>query len=298
MVSNSPLDRNYPIGALVLGSGDGIDHLREVLGDIDVLQNVTAVDNAHYAWGMIRDGRINTIFVDPFSLRGGVEEAVLTILGVRAEFPEIAFVLYVDNAEYESNKEALLSGEGKRLAHYFRLDRFDRDDDGVHYRLRDMIRRCQDWHQAIADKRPSHKLYEFDVALSFAGEDRDFVEEVAERLTLHGVRVFYDSYEQANLWGKNLFEHLHDVYSKKARYCMMFVSAEYAEKMWTVHERRSAQERTLQQRDSEYVLPVRIDDTELPGLPTTVAYLNSNEGVHRICKLFIEKLGGELGSLS
>lgn len=298
MSQKNSTDRDYPIGAMLLGSGNEVEHLREVLGDIGVVQKTSVADNGHYAWGEIRDGWVNTIFVDPFSLRGGAEEALLTILGVRAEFPEIAFVLYVDNAEYESNKEALLTGEGKRLAHYFRLNKLERGDDGVHARLREVIGKCQDWHQAIANKRPNRKLYEFDVALSFAGEDREFVEKIAERLTLHGVRVFYDSYEQANLWGKNLFEHLHDVYSKKARYCIMFISSAYAEKMWTVHERRSAQERTLQQRDTEYVLPVRIDNTELPGLPTTLAYLNAREGVHRICSLFIKKLGGVLGSLS
>jgi hypothetical protein len=34
--------------------------------------------------------------------------------------------------------------------------------------------------------------YDYDVALSFAGEDRDYVDKVAKMLHALGVRVFYD----------------------------------------------------------------------------------------------------------
>ena len=34
--------------------------------------------------------------------------------------------------------------------------------------------------------------YRYDVCLSFAGEDRDYVDKVAEELRAAGVRVFYD----------------------------------------------------------------------------------------------------------
>ena len=38
--------------------------------------------------------------------------------------------------------------------------------------------------------------YYYDVVLSFAGEDREYVEECADILTALGIKVFYDSYEQ------------------------------------------------------------------------------------------------------
>src|SRR5436190_17794730 len=57
------------------------------------------------------------------------------------------------------------------------------------------------------------------------------------------VSLFYDNYEEASLWGKNLTEHLHKVYSGSARYCVMFISKHYAEKVWPTHERRSAFEK-------------------------------------------------------
>ena len=53
---------------------------------------------------------------------------------------------------------------------------------------------------------------EFDIALSFASENRDYVDQVANLLRDSGVKVFYDLFEEANLWGKNLYDYLSDIY--------------------------------------------------------------------------------------
>ena len=73
------------------------------------------------------------------------------------------------------------------------------------------------------------KIEKYDIALSFAGENRAYVEEVAAGLKAAGVKVFYDAFEKANLWGKNLIDHLADIYSN-ARYVVLFISKEYVEK--------------------------------------------------------------------
>ena len=122
-----------------------------------------------------------------------------------------------------------------------------------------------------ASKEPT---YEFDVAVSFAGEDRELVEEIVSRLKDAGISVFYDTDYQAASWGEDLVEYLDQVYRVKARYAIMFISRFYAEKMWTRHERRSALARALEQR-SAYVLPVRLDSTALDGLRSTVGYLDA-----------------------
>ena len=115
--------------------------------------------------------------------------------------------------------------------------------------------------------------YEYDVALSFAGEDRQHVETLAELLVTNGYKVFYDEYERAQLWGENLYDYLSETYKDKARYCVMFVSKYYAQKVWTNHERQSAQARALKENVA-YILPIRIDDTEIPGILPTVGYLD------------------------
>ena len=58
----------------------------------------------------------------------------------------------------------------------------------------------------------------YEIALSFAGEDRTYVEMVARFLQSHGVSFFYDDYNDVNLWGKDLYAHLVEVYSKAERY--------------------------------------------------------------------------------
>lgn len=111
--------------------------------------------------------------------------------------------------------------------------------------------------------------YEFDVALSFAGENRDYVAQVAHALNDRGVRVFYDDFREAELWGKDLYLYFREIYFKKARFTVMFASEAYARKAWPSHERASAQARALT-ADAEYILPCRFDDVEVPGLlPTT-----------------------------
>ncbi|MFC1514929.1 toll/interleukin-1 receptor domain-containing protein [Candidatus Omnitrophota bacterium] len=133
--------------------------------------------------------------------------------------------------------------------------------------------------------------FEFDVALSFAGEDRVYVEQVADYLKGRGANVFYDRYEKAVLWGKDLYVHLDEIYRKRAKYCVMFLSQYYASKLWTNHERQSAQARAFEER-REYILPVRFDDTEIPGIRPTVGYIDLRRTFpEELGNLILEKLG-------
>jgi len=131
---------------------------------------------------------------------------------------------------------------------------------------------------------------EYDIALSFAGEDREYVDTVAYLLKKNDINVFYDKYEETELWGKDLYEHLSDVYKNKAKYTIIFISEYYAKKLWTNHERKSAQARAFNERH-EYILPARFDDTEIVGIHETIGYIdlrykNPNEFV----SLIIQKL--------
>lgn len=113
----------------------------------------------------------------------------------------------------------------------------------------------------------------YDIALSFAGEDREYVDEVARLLQNKGISVFYDLFEEEKLWGKNLYDYLSDIYQNKARYTIMFISAFYKEKLWTNHERQAMQSRAFQE-SQEYILPARFDDTEIVGVLPTIGYID------------------------
>ena len=129
----------------------------------------------------------------------------------------------------------------------------------------------------------------YDVSLSFAGEDREYVESVAAALRAANVSVFYDAYEEVALWGRDLYQHLDHVYST-SHFCVIFVSEAYARKLWTRHELRSAQARALTEQ-REYILPARFDATEIPGLPTTIAYVDlSTKTPAEFAQLIVRKL--------
>jgi len=135
--------------------------------------------------------------------------------------------------------------------------------------------------------------FDYDIAFSFAGEDRVVVEELAARLVQDGIRVFYDAYEKAALWGKELYQHLQVVYRDKAQYCVIFVSAAYAKKVWTRHELKQAQARAFKE-NREYILPLRLDDTEIPGLNATIGYIDLRQHTaEEIQRVIREKLFGE-----
>jgi hypothetical protein len=184
-----------------------------------------------------------------------------------------------------------------------REDKKRRDDELRH--LRDLEARRRSLQNPIAIAQPfapsvgiapqprsrDEADFEYDVCLSFAGEERSYVEMVAGGLKEHGVRVFYDNDETVKLWGKDLAEHLDYIYRKASRYCVMFVSEAYARKPWTRHERRSALARALEE-ESEYILPARFDDTDLDGLPPTIGYLDLRQyAPATLVDFLLEKLG-------
>lgn len=133
-------------------------------------------------------------------------------------------------------------------------------------------------------------VYEYDVAVSFASSERGLAEDLASRLRSAGIRTFYDDFSPELLWGKDLLVHFDEVFRQKSRYCVIFVSRDYAERMWTNHERRSAQARGLEERE-EYILPIQVDETRLPGMPPTIGYLSLKQYTIRdIAELLIKKL--------
>jgi hypothetical protein len=132
--------------------------------------------------------------------------------------------------------------------------------------------------------------FDYAVALSFAGEDRAIAQAIAESLTSRKIRVFYDEFEESDLWGENLYDYLADVYSKRAAFCLMILSQNYAGKAWATHERRHAQARAFSE-NREYILPLRLDDTQIPGIEPTIGYVDyRTSSVDKIVDLIESKL--------
>ncbi|HEY3780305.1 MAG TPA: TIR domain-containing protein [Fimbriimonadaceae bacterium] len=133
----------------------------------------------------------------------------------------------------------------------------------------------------------------FDVAISFAGVNREQAQYLATEVKKAGFVVFYDHFYPEELWGKDLVVFFDEIYRKRSRYCAVFVSRDYVDKEWTNLERKSAQARALAEKGADYILPIKMDDTELPGMPPTVAYVDYRSlGIEEISRLLIRKLEG------
>jgi hypothetical protein len=265
------------VGMHAHGPGEATAALMQHFRTHDAVRAFGTVNELQTAKDIIRHIPVNTVFIDPFVSVRGVEDIASFVLKVRKDYPEIVFVLYTTPCQ----RQALCTIDA-RFEHYFFIEDSHLVFHGKDNRAIDeMLRRCQQWHE---------DLFEYDLALSFAGEDREYARQIAGLLVDRGTRVFYDEYEQSNLLGKDRYTHLHQVYSQKARYCAILISSHYADKMWTSRERRSAQKRAMRRRRQEYILPLRLDDTRLPGLMDTVAYTTVNDNIPKVTEIIMEKL--------
>jgi len=130
--------------------------------------------------------------------------------------------------------------------------------------------------------------YHFDAALSFAGEDRSLASRLARLLKAKGWRVFYDKDHRARLWGKRSAEY-EGIYGPRSRFVIPLVSEHYVQKDWTMFEFESAK-REARRRTSEFILPIRIDDTRLFGLSDDVNYLSvTDTSIREIADEFARK---------
>ena len=107
--------------------------------------------------------------------------------------------------------------------------------------------------------------FEYDVALSFARQDKTVAEELANQIAAKNISVFLDEYTGSAPWGNNVLDHLVNLYARKARYCVLLISRHYPLKRWTEAEQTSVRERAL--RDpQEYILPIPLEDVDVPGV--------------------------------
>jgi hypothetical protein len=133
-------------------------------------------------------------------------------------------------------------------------------------------------------------MYKYDFGLSFAGEDRQYAQDLADRLRVDGINIFYDRDEEAELWGQDLYQRFQKIYGEECRFFIPFISSNYLAKKWPKHELKQAQARDFKS-DIEYILPLRLDDSLLPGLNETTGYIDLREkSISEVAELCAKKL--------
>ena len=76
----------------------------------------------------------------------------------------------------------------------------------------------------------------YDIALSFAGEDRTLAKRLFEALAEREIVVFYDENEQHRILAANVEEYLAPIYRSEAVYVVPLLSTSYPKKIWTKFE--------------------------------------------------------------
>lgn len=132
----------------------------------------------------------------------------------------------------------------------------------------------------------------FDVALSFPGEVREYVESTANRLVdkLGKNAVFYDNNFKSQLARPSLDVLLQQIYGQRSRLLVVFLCEKYQEKKWCGVEFRAIKD-VLFQREYEKVMYVKMDDGKVEGVFQTDGYIDGRlNSPEELSKFVLERL--------
>ena len=109
---------------------------------------------------------------------------------------------------------------------------------------------------------PRDKESEYDLAFSFAGEDRSYVKTVKSECEKLGLATYYDEDRRIDQWGKSFIGEQRKVYSGyKTKHFVPFISQHYFSKPIPTDEFKAALlESTKRDR---YILPIKLDDSKV-----------------------------------
>lgn len=114
--------------------------------------------------------------------------------------------------------------------------------------------------------RVSERTYEFDFAISFAGENRDLARMIADQLTILDCAVFFDEYFEANYLGTAWHKQFQQIFGEQSKYVVCLLDVHHLEKIWPTFERETFQQRV----PDAAVIPIYLDDTPVPGMPKDI----------------------------
>lgn len=132
----------------------------------------------------------------------------------------------------------------------------------------------------------------FKVALSFPGEQRDYVAAVAEEIKkrLGAGSVFYDKDFTAQLARPNLDTLLQKIYLNNSDLVVIFVSEDYERKQWCGIEWRAIRNIIMNKSDHALMF-MRFDDTVISGLFSIDGYVDLREhSFIQAARLIVERV--------
>ena len=126
-----------------------------------------------------------------------------------------------------------------------------------------------DWDvlRRVCGFRTGQRDYEFDFAISFAGENRRLAKLIAEQLETLDCSVFFDEFFENNYLGKAWHTQFQRVFGEQSRFVVCLLDRNYVEKIWPTFERESFSPRVPEGA----VIPIFLDETPVQGIPKDIA---------------------------
>lgn len=131
------------------------------------------------------------------------------------------------------------------------------------------------------------------MALSFPGEKRAFIRQVADLLAkeIGQEQVLYDDYLTAELTRPNLDEYLGKLYHEDSELLVPFFCADYEKKEWCGIEWRQMRD-ILKRKQDDRILPFRFDDAPIAGVLSIDGYVKiGNRPPSEMAKLILKRIG-------
>lgn len=141
--------------------------------------------------------------------------------------------------------------------------------------------------------------YNYDIAISFADEDKDAAVSLKNELTREGLKVYYyPDYRVVDV-GHDLLERLNNVYSTEARFAILLSSEHYykEEKIYTKKELEAIQRRIEMEPDMVYLVPVKLDKVIAPepfDFMNKLVHLEWNNQAEEVARIIKAIVGKEL----
>ncbi|TCK28548.1 hypothetical protein EV667_2555 [Ancylobacter aquaticus] len=140
---------------------------------------------------------------------------------------------------------------------------FSIDDPALFYFIQHL-----DWERLRKDCgfRDDSSEYEFEIALSFAGENRELASHIAVQLEALDVPVFYDEMFETNFLGRAWHSIFTEIFTNRSRYVVCILDEHHQRKIWPTFERENFAPRVA----DETVIPIFLDDTKFVGIPSDI----------------------------
>lgn len=141
-----------------------------------------------------------------------------------------------------------------------------------------------------------NRKYNYDVAISFAEEDRNAALALALALEIRGFKkVYYYPNQRAATWGRELKIKLESIFSTEARYAIVLLSNNYFDmkKEYTPIELAAIKKRINEEVGIVYMLPVKLNINENleKHIDLSKGYLNWQYNPKKIAGELIRCLG-------